>query len=151
MQQWLRFLVVPLVVCFTGLAAPASPAFAQNQSSVVPRPPTIPICGNPGIGAPCFADVTDSGTNDGAQFQCSHQVPLLLRAGGVKCVDNGDLVLITCYFQGSPAVGGDNFQDHVTGIREDDGTSVSAVGHVPDFFVDFGGKTPNQVGGIPGC
>lgn len=60
----------------------------------------------------------------------------------------GTRVTVTCYYtydayQGAPA---DGYWDHTTWNSE----YGSLTGHIDDVYVDFGGKTPPQLG-IPRC
>lgn len=121
---------------------------AVHATAAVPATPTTVRCTTPGHANPCWATTQNSA--DGSGLGCpdpASGVPLLLRAGGVRCIRGNELVEISCFFQGNPIVGGDDFQDHV--IEEDAG-GVAFVGHIPDFYINLGGQTPNN-SGIPGC
>jgi hypothetical protein len=72
-------------------------------------------------------------------------VTLYLRSGGTNCWKTGDLVLITCWYTGTPAPEGDNIEDHVTHEQEA-GINFTFVGHFPDVYIDLGGHNPGDVG-----
>ncbi|HEX5401250.1 MAG TPA: hypothetical protein VFX16_02990 [Pseudonocardiaceae bacterium] len=124
------------------------PATAHAMAAV-PASPTTVRCTTPGHANPCWATTQDPNNEGVTMFNCpaNSPVPLLLRAGGTRCIRSDELVEISCFFQGNPVVGGDNFQDHVI---EDDAGGQAFVGHIPDFFINLGGKTPNN-SGIPAC
>jgi hypothetical protein len=84
---------------------------------------------------------------DGGHFGCPQAVPLYLRQGGEKCIGGNVLVLITCYYHGTPVAVGDDYQDHVT--REYAGRE-SDTGHIPDHFINLDQHNPPDVH-IPPC
>jgi hypothetical protein len=126
-------------------AAPASsavPSVADNPTSV--------RCTNAGHSNPCWA-FTQRDSFGGPWChnpESGNSVPFFNPSGSLgACLASPDLVEISCYYQGSPVVSGDNFEDHV--IKEYSG-GLSFVGHVPDFFVNLGNNNPPNVG-IPHC
>lgn len=121
------------------LAAPAAHTVA-HVSMPVPQTPTSNRCTTPGHQNPCWA--TTQHAADGGAFGCPNGVPLFLRTGGVRCIGGNDLVEITCYYNGSPTVQGDNYQEHVT--KENAG-GLSLTGHIPDFFINLDNHNPPAV------
>jgi len=140
--------VFTLSTAGVGSAATAVPAAATAHAVVAaPASPTSVRCLPSYPGVDCWAFTQDP-ANAGAAFcPANSPVPLLLRAGGTRCIRSDELVEISCFFQGTPNVNGDNFQDHV--IEEDAG-GTAFVGHIPDFFINLAGNTPRMIG-IPGC
>lgn len=127
----------------TGVASAAPAAQAHTIAHVrmaVPQTPTSNRCTTPGHENPCWA--TTKNASDGGPYGCPNGVPLFLRSGGVHCLGGNDLVEITCYYNGSPTVQGDNYQDHVT--KENAG-SESLTGHIPDFFINLDNHNPPAV------
>lgn len=72
--------------------------------------------------------------------------PLYLRYGGVVYLAPNTTVAISCWYRGSPTVDGDNVEDHIFWF----GPNTYASGHIPDIYVNLGGRNPWQVG-IPHC
>ncbi len=137
-----------LVTAGAGSAATVAPAHSVAQTTLaVPANPTSVRCTTAGHANPCWA--TTENAHDGGPYGCSYPigVPLFLRSGGVHCLGGNDLVEISCYYSGSPTVGGDSFQDHV--ISEDAG-KTNLTGHIPDFFINLDNNNPKKVG-IPAC
>lgn len=143
----LNRLVVPIIAVLAGLMIPAPHAFAAPSA-----PPLTTRCVNvPHPGDPCWATTQNANTSVGAQFGCPNQVPLFLRSGGVHCLGGNDLVLIQCWYHGSPTITfngvRDDIQDHVT---QEDAGRTQLIGHIPDFFVNLNHQNPGDVG-IRGC
>lgn len=59
-----------------------------------------------------------------------------------------DEVEVTCWYPGNPPAPwhGDGYQDHVVWVN----SVGNFTGHIPDYYINFGGLTPNQVG-LPRC
>jgi hypothetical protein len=149
-----RKLVVPIVTALAGLMVFVSPAFAQSGApsagtvstassiTVIPLSPTTNRCVNPGHTIPCWAVTTNPGVgNHGCPS--NSPVPFFLRSGGVSCIRDGELVEISCWFRDPDG----SIQDHV--IQENAGGRKDP-GHIPDAFIDLGGRNPGDVG-IPLC
>jgi hypothetical protein len=133
-------------VLTTGAAAASTQAPANSTVRSAPLiPPTSNRCTNATHTVPCWALTFHA--SDGHLFNCTNKVPLFLRAGGTYCLGGNDLVLITCYYRGTPTVFNDNIQDHVT--RENAG-NLSKTGHIPDYFIDLNNHNPADLG-IGGC
>jgi hypothetical protein len=86
-------------------------------------------------------------------FYCAAHVfagaPLFKSSGAFdKILPSNDTVHITCFYFGNPPkpYKGDGYQDHVTW----ENISNPITGHVPDYYVNFDGQTPDQVG-LPQC
>ena len=69
-------------------------------------------------------------------------------AGELQDQDEKGSVHVYCYYTGNPPspYKGDGYQDHV----EWENIPSPITGHVPDYYVNFDGQTPAQVG-IPLC
>lgn len=127
-----------IVIAVVALLIPA-PASAASDSAA---PPMTKLCKN-FTGSPCWAKtILPSGAPVCAP---GSPVPLYLRNGGTACLKTGDLVLITCWYTGSPTVLGDSIEDHVTEV-EQDGVVYSFTGHIPDVYIDLGNHDPAVVG-----
>jgi hypothetical protein len=66
--------------------------------------------------------------------------------GGGKYLPANDTVDVTCYYNGSTSYGGDHELDHVTYTQK----YGNVPGHIPDYYVNFGGYEASQVG-VPYC
>jgi hypothetical protein len=127
--------VLAIIIAIAALTIPASASAATTAA-----PPTTKLCKN-FTGSPCWAKTR---LPSGAPIcEPGDPVPLFLRSGGEDCGPTGNLVLITCWFTGSPTVLGDDIQDHVT---EETGGAQQLVGHIPDVYIDLGGHNPADVG-----
>lgn len=77
------------------------------------------------------------------------EAPLFNPSGSLyTLLRSGTRVAVTCYYFGNPPApyAGDGYQDHVDLVI---GIGY-AVGHVPDRYVNLGGRTPPEYG-IPEC
>ncbi len=90
----------------------------------------------------CYFPVT-------SPFYCAAHVfsgaPLFKSSGALdQILPSNDKVDISCYYFGNPPkpYKGDGYQDHVTW----ENISKPISGHVPDYYVNFDGQTPDQVG-----
>lgn len=74
--------------------------------------------------------------------------PLFITGFIQESLPLNDSVTVTCYYKGNPPSGylSDGFQDHVT--REN--WPFSHSGHIPDAYVNLGGRTPPEAG-LPHC
>lgn len=137
----------------SAVAAPAPTMTTSASTSalaVVPAavPPTSNRCTNATHSVPCWALTFRAG-----QFgNCTGNppgVPFIHRDGTRECLGGNDLVLIQCWFTGSPTVDGDSTQDHIT--RENAGGRTT-VGHIPDVYIDLNGHNPgSSFIHLPGC
>ena len=138
-----------VVTALTALLLSASPAPASAVDGAVTRPAVTPVgnlCTRPHVD-PCWARTTNFLL--GGLYGCVEGIPLFSGSTLRACLPMNSLVEISCWFHGMPAAGGDRYQDHVVTVDEA-GTMLSITGHVPDFFVDLGGRTPPAVL-IPQC
>lgn len=69
------------------------------------------------------------------------------RSGGAaKYLPANDTVDVTCYYVGSTSYNGDKELDHVTYTQK----YGNVPGHIPDYYVNFGGKEASAAG-VPSC
>lgn len=141
---------IPATMLVASSPASADGTAAQTTSAMTALPSTSNRCVNQfhTVSNGCWATTLNAGLGNQG---CPNGVPLFLRSGGKVCIGGNDLVLITCWFTGNPAVGGDTFQDHV--VAENSG-SLRDVGHIPDFYINLNGHFPNALEfrpNIPPC
>ena len=77
------------------------------------------------------------------------EAPLFNPSGSLATLlRSGTRVAVTCYYFGNPPApyAGDGYQDHVDLVI---GIGYQ-VGHIPDRYVNLGGRTPPEYG-IPEC
>jgi len=122
----------------TAAAVPAHAAMAPTAAVVPNLPATSNRCVNATHTVPCWALTFHAGQGNQG---CPNGVPLFIRTGGKACIGGNDLVLITCWFTGTPVVGNDNIQDHVTA---EDAGNRGTDGHIPDFYIDLNNHNPGD-------
>jgi hypothetical protein len=125
-------------------------AVQQRANPVTPNVASIPkAASTPNAAASldytCYFPITG--------FYCAAHVfagaPLFYSSGALdQILPSNDTVHVTCYYSGNPPYPykGDGYQDHVNW----ENISHPISGHVPDYYVNFDGQTPGQVG-IPHC
>jgi hypothetical protein len=100
-------------------------------------------------GVPAAAMTSDYSVTVPVQNVDGREAPLYNPSGSLyTLLRPGTQVTVTCYYLGNPPAPyvGDGYQDHidlVIGIGY-------AVGHIPDRYVNLGGRTPPEYG-IPEC
>lgn len=159
MNAWTRVLGIVLgaltallavpVLAFAAPVSATAPAAHLQAADIVPNfPSTSDRCVNSSHTIPCWALTFHAGQGNQG---CPNGVPFFLRNDGKTCIGGNDLVLISCFFHGSPIVGGDNYQDHV--IAENAGGRTD-TGHIPDFYIDLNNHNPDHLQfrpNIPPC
>lgn len=134
-------LAASALVVMTSAAASAAPqararaatsaAHAVHATSLQPMAPLAGAgCGGSGSGRYCVVNVQDI-------WSASEPYPVIFdRNSGIPILVSG-LISITCWYYGSPPSGyaNDGVLDHAV---------IPDVGHIPDDYVNLGGKYPWQ-------
>lgn len=140
------------VVAVAGLAGGLSFAAAGTSLAAAQQrahPVTLKAASAPEVASldyNCYFPIT-------SPFYCAAHVfkgaPLFKSTGALdEILPANDTVHVYCYYTGNPPspYKGDGYQDHV----EWENIAKPITGHVPDYYVNFDGQTPGQVG-IPPC